>query len=116
MYLINFWTHMFDFKGRIGIFEFWIPVIFYHFAFYAICLMPEGVFEPLMYIYMFGYLPACISSGVRRLHDINFSGFWIILFIVPVLNIALTIMWFLPSEMADAIVKAGSTKPQENNG
>ena len=32
---------MFDFKGNIGVFEFWIPIVFYHFAFYVTGFLPE---------------------------------------------------------------------------
>lgn len=90
---------MFDFKGNIGVFEFWIPIVFYHFAFYVTGFLPENLFEVVVSFYIIGYLIASISSGVRRLHDIDFSGFWIFLGFLPVLNVVLTMMWLLPSSV-----------------
>ena len=113
MYLVNFWLKMFDFNSNIGVFEFWIPLIFYHFAFYAIGFLPETLMTIAIYIYFGGYLIALISSGVRRLHDLNFSGLWMIAFFIPGLNAILAIMLLLPSDFMSAIVDAGSTKPKE---
>lgn len=113
MYLINFWTNMFNFKGNIGIFEYWIPVVFFNFGLYALGFFSEYLLNTVGYVYCFGYLIACVSSGVRRLHDINFSGFWLILTILPVLNIFLFVMLLMPSEVANVIVDVGATKPKD---
>lgn len=39
-----------------------------------------------------------IALSIRRLHDAGFSGFWLLLYFVPVAGLALIILHMLPSE------------------
>lgn len=43
-------------------------------------------------------LPTFISVTARRLHDAGFSGFWIILYFIPVGGLALMGMHIMPSD------------------
>jgi uncharacterized membrane protein YhaH (DUF805 family) len=36
-----------------------------------------------------------LSVSIRRLHDINRSGWWILIFIVPIVGFILWLVWFL---------------------
>jgi uncharacterized membrane protein YhaH (DUF805 family) len=36
-----------------------------------------------------------LSVAIRRLHDINRSGWWILIFIVPIVGFILWLVWFL---------------------
>lgn len=113
MYLINFWTHMCDFKGNIGVLEYWIPVVFFNFGLYALGFLPEYLLDTVGCIYCFGYLISCVSSGVRRLHDVGFSGLWLFLGIIPVLNIFLFVMLLMPSEVENKNVEECEKEKQQ---
>lgn len=39
-----------------------------------------------------------ISLSIRRLHDAGFSGFWLLLALIPIANLALIVLHMLPSE------------------
>lgn len=43
-------------------------------------------------------LPTVLSLTVRRLHDAGFSGFWLVLLIIPLGGLALVVMHIMPSE------------------
>lgn len=43
-------------------------------------------------------LPTLLSVAVRRLHDAGFSGFWMLLYFIPLGGLALIVMHILPSE------------------
>jgi len=36
-----------------------------------------------------------LSVSIRRLHDINRSGWWILIFIIPIVGFILWLVWFL---------------------
>jgi uncharacterized membrane protein YhaH (DUF805 family) len=36
-----------------------------------------------------------LSVSIRRMHDINRSGWWILIFIVPIVGFILWLVWFL---------------------
>ena len=42
-----------------------------------------------------------ISVAVRRLHDINLSGFWLLLHFIPVGSIAVWIMFCIDTKYED---------------
>ncbi|MBT92279.1 MAG: DUF805 domain-containing protein [Euryarchaeota archaeon] len=41
------------------------------------------------------FIPAGITACIRRLHDIGKSGWMILLFVIPLVNFVLFIMWFI---------------------
>ena len=53
-----------------------------------------SVFSIVMFIPM-------ISVAVRRLHDINLSGFWLLLHFIPVGSIAVWIMFCIDTKYED---------------
>ncbi len=57
-------------------------------------------------------MPAFLSLTVRRLHDAGFSGFWLLLYIVPLGAFALMIMHMLPSQGRTTIHGTPATAPQ----
>lgn len=51
---------------------------------------PSGLFGPLFSI---GVLLPGLAVGVRRLHDINKSGWWLLLWFIPIIGWIILIVW-----------------------
>lgn len=114
---INCFKQSFTFSGRTPPQEFWfaqltiwVPLIIFIMLqilqpkiildFYA--SMPyliQNFLSALMYV-AFGFLSVCkISLSCRRLHDINKSGWWQLISLVPILGTALLVYWYIqPSD------------------
>src|SRR5687767_10028089 len=81
-----------DFSGRAPRAEYWWFVLAVLVASIVISIvesilginrMIAGVYGPITSLLMLGILVPSIAVGVRRLHDTNRSGWWILLPIVP---------------------------------
>ena len=91
------------FSGRATRKEFWSFNLFYFTGFIVLInieqmLGSEGGF---FIIWMFGHLIPQIAVGVRRLHDINKSGWMHLLMLIPLLNIYLLILFCIDSDKED---------------
>ncbi len=77
-----------EFTGRSTRSEYWFFVLFN--LIIAIVLSVLGALvHPLMalyYLYSLGVLIPSIAVGVRRLHDIGKSGWWLLIALVPLLG------------------------------
>lgn len=67
------------FQGRASRAEYWYWVLAFWIGWYVIIL-----FTHLYPLYDFGLLVPTLAVGVRRLHDTNHSGWWLI---VPLVNL-----------------------------
>lgn len=99
------------FTGRARRKEFWV----FHLVNGAICLVLGGLLalsanaitsEPvtairlvagLIGLYMLAIFIPSLAVSVRRLHDINFSGWWLLIALVPLGGVALLIFYLLDS-------------------
>lgn len=81
-----------DFSGRAPRAEYWWYVLAMVVASIVINIvesilginrMVAGVYGPITVLLMLGILIPSIAAGVRRLHDTNRSGWWILLPVVP---------------------------------
>jgi uncharacterized membrane protein YhaH (DUF805 family) len=52
---------------------------------------------PLGSVWILGTLIPCITLGARRLHDGDRSGWWQLLFFVPILGWLVLLYWFIKS-------------------
>lgn len=64
------------------------------------------------------FLPG-LSVGIRRLHDLDRSGWWILLFLIPLVGAIILIIWFCskgtdgPNRFgADRLAGLGQVKPR----
>lgn len=81
-----------DFSGRASRPEYWWFVLAYIVAFMVIQIiesllgigtMVAGLYGPLMTILALGLLVPSLAVAVRRLHDTNRSGWWLLLVFIP---------------------------------
>jgi uncharacterized membrane protein YhaH (DUF805 family) len=59
-------------------------------------------------------IPPMISLTVRRLHDAGFSGFWALIYVVPLGALALMVLHMLPSKNTTRVRKAPAVQPKTN--
>lgn len=89
-----------NFNGRARRKEYWMFTLFYALLYlpvYAITMFATSqemltlalIANLLMMVIAFGLLLPALAVQVRRLHDINKSGWWILLGFVPLANFAL---------------------------
>ena len=93
-----------DFSGRSRRTEYWVfTLINLAFAFGLgfvdglAGLAGEGGYGPLGGLYALAVLIPSFAVGVRRLHDINRSGWWLLIMIVPLIG-AIVLIVFLASD------------------
>ncbi|MDD3077923.1 MAG: DUF805 domain-containing protein [Paludibacter sp.] len=108
---LNALKHYFDFKGRARRREYWFFML-YNVIFLLIALSLDNVlgwanpvyhFGPLYNIYGLLLLIPNLSIIVRRLHDTDRRGFWILLVFIPVIGS----IWIL-------VLMLLNSKPGEN--
>ena len=90
-----FARHYFDFKGKMPLRQYLIfsfitlPLILLSLIFIAtffVVQCSEGLALCLLYLVVLGALVPTVSSDVRRLHDTDKSGWWILLQFIPVIG------------------------------
>ena len=82
--------HYADFKGRARRQEYWMFVLINMIISWSLGLLEYvfdiGIFSTLSYIYSLAVLVPGIAVGVRRLHDIGKSGWFLLFSFIPVLG------------------------------
>ena len=82
----------FDFRGRSGRSEYWWFLLFVMVVNLVVSTLDttNGLIVILVYL---GLLIPMLSVQVRRLHDINRSGWWILIAFVPIVGAILLLVW-----------------------
>ncbi len=84
-----------DFNGRATRAEFWWFALFLTLVSAALGYLSQE----LVSVFSVAMLLPFLAAGARRLHDINKSGWWELILLVPVGGlIALAILWLLPTD------------------
>jgi len=99
------------FNGRARRKEYWYFYLFYMLIYIALIIIDvvAGVFSAeagiglLSGIYTIALLIPGIAVGVRRLHDTNRSGWWLLIGLIPIIGAILLIVFL-----------ASDSKPEEN--
>jgi uncharacterized membrane protein YhaH (DUF805 family) len=88
--------HYFDFNGRARRAEFWWYILVY-----IIIAVILGIIQSVLHLgsILTGLLSLALllpnlGVAVRRLHDINRSGWWILIALVPIVGAILLIYWY----------------------
>lgn len=91
--------HFFDFKGRTGRKTYWLFIL----NSFIISLAISAIFKDTMagfiisMLFSLGICLPVLGLDVRRLHDIDFSGWWLLIAFIPILGfIALLVFACLP--------------------
>ena len=96
-----------DFNGRAPRSEYWWWVLGYAIAYIAAAIIGSilgriGMFLPLLVV--LAVIIPTIAVGIRRLHDIDKSGWWLLLGLVPFVGGLILIYFF---------VQKGTTGPNQ---
>lgn len=92
-------SNSFSISGRAGRHEFWCFFIFYMWVWFLMLalLVAQPFTAPVFFLIGCSAVLPMFSVTVRRLHDINFSGYWMLLSLVPVIgSYALSLMLTCP--------------------
>ena len=83
-FLIDFWTNIINFDGKMNKHSFWAAVLtmsIVNIIIVALLYDTNGML--LWYLYDLFFIIATLSASVRRLHDMNRSGAYILLNLIP---------------------------------
>lgn len=99
--LINFWTNIVNFEGKMNRHNFWVAVFIMALINIVIVAISYGTEAMILwYLYDLFFLIATLSASVRRLHDINKSGAYVLLNLIPLVGqVALLIMLLQENEV-----------------
>jgi uncharacterized membrane protein YhaH (DUF805 family) len=81
-----------NFEGRAGRKEYWYFVLFYLLIAVALVLVlrmsgaPRGIQRVILGLFALAFLLPQLSVSVRRLHDLNWSGWWVLIAFIPYLG------------------------------
>jgi uncharacterized membrane protein YhaH (DUF805 family) len=99
------YKRIFDFQGRAGRQEYWLFFLVYIVQLVVAMLIDRLVFGtgpgqgvPVLYLLtiLANLIPA-LSVGIRRLHDTNRSGWWMLIGLIPLLGgLVLLVFYVLP--------------------
>lgn len=95
----------FDFQGRSDRKEFWLYVAFYLIVSAVLTVIDQTAFpnvlgedgqavQPLTAIFGLISLIPNISVSVRRLHDTGRSGWWYLLWFIPIVGWIILLIWY----------------------
>lgn len=99
--LIDFWTNIVNFEGKMNRHNFWVAVFIMALINIVIVAISYGTEAMILwYLYDLFFLIATLSASVRRLHDINKSGAYVLLSLIPLVGqVALLIMLLQENEV-----------------
>jgi len=101
--------HYLDFNGRASRSQYWYFVLYYFLISLVLAFIDTLVINPMLGAtpeqmarggilqMIFGlalFLPS-LSIGVRRLHDIGKSGWWLLLSFIPIIGVLVLLFWFI---------------------
>ena len=85
-----------DFQGRSPRSEFWWFVLFYFIIYIVLAVIgvvTEGLGMILLVIFLLGTIIPYLAVSIRRLHDLDKSGWWILISFIPIVGLIL-IYWY----------------------
>ena len=85
LYFIDIvYRHFFDFKGRASRKVFWLFTLNVFVVNFIVGSISAGILSIMVSLFLF--LPS-LGLSVRRLHDINYSGWWVLIGCIPVFGV-----------------------------
>ena len=100
--LIDFWTNIINFEGKMNRHNFWVAVFVMALINIVIVAVAYGTEAMLLwYFYDLSFLIATLSASVRRLHDINKSGAYVLLNLIPLVGQVILLIMLLQENEED---------------
>ncbi len=90
------WTHTFDFGGRPRRTSYWGAVVVNFLVTFLLDFIPYANI-----VYMVVSILPGIAMSVRRLHDINWSGWWLLVALIPFGGIFVLVLLLMDSTGAN---------------
>ncbi len=93
-----YWSRYFEFSGRSSRSEYWWATLFVFLAGIGVAILDAAIFPFNMYgpvssiFSLVTFIPG-LAMSVRRLHDLNRSGWWLLLVFVPVIGWIVLFVW-----------------------
>lgn len=98
----SFWLNYVNFQGRASRSEYWYGILFYLIVAYLANIFGSIMFEPIIIseeretnpvslAWSLAALLPFLSVNIRRLHDANRSGWWILFGLIPIILFILQI-------------------------
>jgi len=114
---VDYWKNYFNFKDRTSRKDFWMTILFIFIISFVIGLIFPGTsstsgnsFEyhasVVASIWSLATFIPSLAMEVRRLHDINKSGWWVLIELVPIVGIIVLLVFYC-SKSVDADNKYG---------
>ena len=109
-----------NFEGRARRKEFWMFTLVYTIIAFVTMgidsvLFPEAELVTLNLLFTLGLLPPSIGVGVRRLHDTNKSGWWLLLWLLLLIGwVWILILYCLDSDIGDNDYGSSDKYPHAN--
>lgn len=102
------------FSGRATRSEYWYFTLFSTIAIFILAIIDEllGTKGVLNGLYLLAVILPSLAVAVRRLHDINKSGWWLLLYLIPLLGAIVLLVFFCTDSKEDN--KYGMN-PKSNN-
>lgn len=123
----SFFSNYFNFKSRSSRSEYWYPGLFLllgntlfgivDFIIFGETINGQSVPGMQVFALVFSlatFIPS-IAVSVRRLHDIERSGWWLFISLVPLFGIILLIYWFCKRGTSGENRFGGDPLPTDNN-
>jgi len=87
-------TRYIDFNGRAARSEFWWFVLFYIGVYVVLAILSSLLRLPIIGLLILGLFLPYLGVGVRRMHDTNRSGWFLLLGLIPLVGAIILIIWF----------------------
>ena len=94
--LVDFWTNIVNFEGKMNRHNFWVAVFvmaLINIVFVALVFDTEAML--LWWFYDIFFIIATLSASIRRLHDINKSGAYVLLNLIPLIGQVILLIMLL---------------------
>jgi uncharacterized membrane protein YhaH (DUF805 family) len=84
-----------NFTGRACRSEYWYWILFIFIGFIVAEIVDAVIGKPILYpLFGLAVLIPNIAVGVRRLHDLDRSGWWLLISFIPLVGAIILIIWF----------------------
>ena len=105
--LIDFWINIINFEGKMNRHNFWVAVFVMALINIVIVSVSYGTEAMILwYFYDLFFLIATLSASVRRLHDINKSGAYVLLNLIPLVGQVILLIMLLQKGKAKSYSEA----------